>query len=964
MYISRSGRQHKGEQPILWCVIRLFFVLILSLALSGCREGSSDQESKKLVDIQIATKSGGSIDVIAKGQSDQLVATGVFSDGTTVDLTQVVSWKSSNSSIATVSDSGLVTGLKDGQVKISSSDDDVKSANTLTIDVGQASLKEIQITPPLNVLPLGFSQQLVATGIYTNNSTKDLSKEVLWSSSSKNVKVKKHGRVVAVAEGRADVTAYYKKRKLRSNNAAKFKVAKDRLESIEIVPDQLSIALGTTGKVEAFAHFSSGERLNITHLAHWVSAGTAEIVKVRKLGHVKGKLTGSTSLVAKYHHVKSQNSVHIKVTPAVLQDIEIVPPSLSMPIGYSRDLTAIGLFNDKSSQEISQHVRWHVEDSNVALVKHHGKLSALAQGATHISARSGNVASSATLDLEVTGAALSEIQITPNYNQLPAGSAKQLKAIGVFNDGSTKDLTSTVSWVSDNINIATVNSSGLVTGVLAGKAHVKAFDKHSGLSGSVAANIYVTAAKLKSIEIFPPSVVMSAGETYPVTAVASYSNLFTEDVTARVSWKSSNTRVASVDDSGLLHAGMSGNTRISAYDEYSNVASISNSEVQISSAELRSIQIAPQGASVAQGYPIQLSAIGHFADGTSRDITQAVSWHSDNLSVVEVELDGIAIGSALGTANLAAKYRGSRTLVSKPIPLTVTGSVLSKLVVQPNSINIPKGYDAQLHVEGTFSSTSKPVAMIDVSWSSSDIGVASVSEDGVITGNAAGSTTVAAYDSRSGISSEPIAVAVNDSDLAELNVTPNEPQLALGAKLQLSAVATFNDGTIKNVTNSLSWISDNPDITMIDTVGVAYAVGKGITNIYAFDPISEVKSDTITFTVTDATFYCPAAELINREQVLAPMMVQPNDSDLQDQYQSKGQDKRWQYQLKLTDAPVTNLDVAYMPVSSMDGERAYCQYRTQAGQYIKYISGGTYSSCSSVELGGFSGRCIATNDSP
>ena len=70
--------------------------------------------------------------------------------------------------------------------------------------------------------------------------------------------------------------------------------------------------------------------------------------------------------------------------------------------------------------------------------------------------------------LAVTGASLRSIGVSPTSTSVPAGRTQQFTATGTYSDGSTRDVTSSVTWTSSNTSIATVNSSGLATGVAIG----------------------------------------------------------------------------------------------------------------------------------------------------------------------------------------------------------------------------------------------------------------------------------------------------------------------------------------------------------------------------------------------------------------------------------------------------------------------------------------------------------------
>ena len=92
------------------------------------------------------------------------------------------------------------------------------------------------------------------------------------------------------------------------------------------------------------------------------------------------------------------------------------------------------------------------------------------------------------------GKSLSSIAVTPANNNIPVGQPKQYTATGTFSDGSTQDLTSSVTWSSSAANFATITSSGMVTTVAAGSTTITAtMGSKSGSTGLVVVDLTVPA---------------------------------------------------------------------------------------------------------------------------------------------------------------------------------------------------------------------------------------------------------------------------------------------------------------------------------------------------------------------------------------------------------------------------------------------------------------------------------------
>src|SRR5207247_754712 len=117
-------------------------------------------------------------------------------------------------------------------------------------------------------------------------------------------------------------------------------------------------------------------------------------------------------------------------------------------------------------------------------------------------------------------------------------------------------------WSSSNNNIATVNGSGLVTGVTAGSVTITATSE--GQSGT--ASITVAGAPVASVTVTPPSASVPAGQTVQLTATLKDAN--GNVLTGRsVTWASNNTTVATVNSSGLVTTKVAGSATITATSE-------------------------------------------------------------------------------------------------------------------------------------------------------------------------------------------------------------------------------------------------------------------------------------------------------------------------------------------------------------------------------------------------------------
>jgi hypothetical protein len=124
---------------------------------------------------------------IALGTDRQFTATGTYTDASNQDLTTAVTWSSSASGVATISNAGGSEGLASsagtGVTTITATDPSTMIAGDTTLTVTPAELVSIAVTPADPTITIGSSEPFTATGTYTDASTQDLTTSLTWSSS-------------------------------------------------------------------------------------------------------------------------------------------------------------------------------------------------------------------------------------------------------------------------------------------------------------------------------------------------------------------------------------------------------------------------------------------------------------------------------------------------------------------------------------------------------------------------------------------------------------------------------------------------------------------------------------------------------------------------------------------------------------------------------------------------------------
>ncbi|MBV9957013.1 MAG: Ig-like domain-containing protein, partial [Acidobacteria bacterium] len=230
--------------------------------------------------------------------------------------------------------------------------------------------------------------------------------------------------------------------------------------------------------------------------------------------------------------------------------IEVTPSAAAIKIGDSRDFTAHAFVLDLGGGEAElQNVSfiWDSSDeSRAVLTSLTGSgttANGLAAGVVNVRARAGNSQAQAVLTINPPPQVLTRIEVTPMSAAIIVGGTRQFNA-RAFDQNNMEMQGIVFNWTSSNESVATINQSGLATGVGTGSTQVRA---SAGLVTSDAASLSVTVPQLPT-----------AGQVIINEALVS----FTAAMPVRVDFvELYNTTTEALDISGLaLSFRASGNT--------------------------------------------------------------------------------------------------------------------------------------------------------------------------------------------------------------------------------------------------------------------------------------------------------------------------------------------------------------------------------------------------------------------
>jgi len=680
---------------------------------------------------------------------------------------------------------------------------------------GSSNLVSLAVSPQSPTISLGSSQQFTATATYANGNTSDVTSMATWVSSAPKVAaITTGGMVSALTQGTSHISA-----SLSSHKASTvLTVGPAILQSLTVTPGTAKIAKYTDQQFTATGTFTNGTTQNISSQVTW-SSSQPTVASVNKSGlALAGSAAGSTVIMASMSGISA--SANLTVTNANLDSIMVTPANSTIPLSVFRQFVATGAFSDGSTQDLSAITKWFSTSTSVAQVSSSGLLAALSLGTATISATLNST--TGTTDVTVASPVLISVAIQPSNGKVAVGTGVQLAAIGTYNNGSTKNITSSVTWSSLPNSTVSVSSLGFASAPAVGTATITA------TLGSIttSTNLAVTDATLTSLVVTPTAQTIAVGGTQQFTSTGSFNDGSTQDMTPLATWASRNTAVASVSGATATGQG-NGTTTISA--AFGSVKG--STTLTVSTATLNTITISPTSATISVGGTQQFALTGHYSDGTTLTLTKSATWSSSDTSVSAIGANtGLATGLQGGSVTITASFES----LSATAKLTVTGAALSSIVIAPAAAAIAKETTQQFVATGVYTDQSMRTLTGFVNWTSSNAPVATINDSspnrGLATAVAPGSTII-------GAELSPIigsaTLSVSNATLVSIAVTPATPSLVLGQSLGFTATGTFSDGTTQDITNSVSWNSSDPLVATINASGTASSASVGTTTITA-----------------------------------------------------------------------------------------------------------------------------------
>lgn len=726
-------------------------------------------------------------DTMNRGDKQTLKVT--YNPDDTTDSKALV-WTSSDSNIAVVDENGVVTAKNPGTVVIKAQGAN-NTETTCKITV-KAPLESIDLNKENVTLNRGTNEKLNVT--FNPTDTTD-SKEVTWSTSDAEiVSVNEEGTIHAKGIGTATITV-----KGANGTKAECKVTvKAPLESIKM--NKASDTMDRGSKQTLKVTYNPDDTTDSKALA-WTSSDS-NVATVNEKGVVTAKNPGTVIIKAQgANNTETTCKITVK---APLESIALNTETLSLIEEGSQKLNVIYNPTDTTDDKT---VAWSSSNCEVATVDASGTVKAVKVGTATITAKVGNKVATCKVTVERKEVALESIALNLLSGTITVDESKQL--LVSYNPTNTT-VNRDVTWTTSDKNVVTVDANGLVKAVGAGKATVTAV-----VAGKKASCTFTVKAKevaLEGIALDKTALHMTEKDTEKLTVSYNPTNT---TVDRTITWKSSNTDVATVKD-GVVTAVKSGTATITAIVDGKKAeckVTVVRKEVALDSIKLDKTSM--------NGVIGDTEKLTVSYNPTNTTVDKTVAWTTSNEKVATVDANGnvsmIGAGEAVITATVAGKTATCNVNVKS------NEIALENIVLDKDELTLDVTESSKLTVSYNPTNTTVDKTVV---WTSSNEAVAVVDANGNVTAVSTGKATITATVAGKTATCE-VTVKGKEVVVESIKLDKEKATAKKDETLQLTADVKANDEV------KVIWMSSDESVATVDENGKVTMIGTGEVTITA-----------------------------------------------------------------------------------------------------------------------------------
>lgn len=711
-------------------------------------------------------------------------------------LNHLTSWKSSDTTVASVDSIGRVIGKECGRATIYMQLD--HWADSLVIQVTN-KVARISLTPSDTILLETFQLQYQAIALFQDGSTKKFTDSINWSLSNKDVaRINSNGLLTSETVGTTNIVVNFKD----CTDTAKIHII-GPIEDVKISPQNKVFQIDNSLNYQLQLESKNGHSYTFTRFTKW-SVLNPEIATIDSNGFLTTKGVGSTYIIAQMGPLKDSTLLHV-INP--LDQIIVSPSDTVLYRKQNLQYKAIGIYNNGDTADISDHVEWVNINPQVFSLDSNGYGTGISIGDYHVQAitnsdpgRERGVRSALThgrIRGDITRLMIRGV----DSKNILVRKTMQLTLIAFDYNGKEAPYTKKIKWTSSDTSRAIVDDQGKVLALDTGLVYIEA-----AINDTASTNIFFFVVNpLEKIEITPRDSFLLEGKQLQFKAIGTYYDSSTNDISNTVKWESSQTQIATIDASGLLKSDTTGTTKITA--SFNKIFDfVTDSTILTVFNPLISISINPKDTTIIRNKKINFRLTALYQNGSKEVLTSSIKWSVKNSLYGSIKQSGEYTSFRSGKDSIIAVYKGNRiaTAVSIVNPLDFI-----QLLPQDTTILMEStvNYTAiAVYADGQHETITNLINL-----TITDSLKSSISFNGRIQFNATGKGSLTATYKGKSVSSKIKVI----NPLKHIQIQPLDTTIIKKDSLTYALEATYEVGPIKNVAAEASWKLSNQNLVSI-----------------------------------------------------------------------------------------------------------------------------------------------------
>lgn len=716
---------------------------------------------------------------------------------------QNVSFRSDNTSVASVTGTGVVTAIKEGKANITVTTEDGGKTAVCVVTVNPKEYRVTKVKLDKTKVTLTEGDEITLTAeVSPVNAT---NKKVTWQSTNESVATVIEGTVTARAAGNATVIVKTEDGGFTAQCEIIVEPKVYPVERVELNQSSAQMTVGDEITLTATIYPANATNKDV----RW-SSSNAAVVSVEN-GKVTAREPGTAIItVTTVDGEKSatcQITVDAKVYP--VEKVELNKTKLTLVEGETETLIAIFY----PANATNKNVTWQSTNESVATVDSNGKVSAHKAGTSTITVTTEDRGKTAVCEVTVNPKVypVEKVELNKTKLTLEEGENETLLAI-VSPDNATNKK---VSWQSTSESVATVDSNGKVSAIKAGSTTIIATTEDGGKKAVCEVTVNPKVYPVERVSLDKSELTLSEGEEETLVA-----SVYPDNATnKKVTWQSSNESVATVLE-GTVTAKMAGEATIVVKTDDGGFTARCKVIVNPKVYQVESVKLSKSELTLTEDEEQVLIATVYPDNATNKNVT----WTSTDGSVASVDSNGKVTAHKAGYTTIRVTTEDGGKTATCGVTVKAKHYPVERVGLSHSSVQMTEG-DLL-----TLTATVYPLNATDksVRWSSSNTTVAVV-ENGVVTAYKEGTAVITVSSVENSSISATCVVTVNPKIYNVEYVELNRYEIELAEKDQFTLQATVYPSNATN--KKVIWSSSDKTVAEVSQNGLVTALKAGVAKI-------------------------------------------------------------------------------------------------------------------------------------